>query len=147
MSWLKIDDGLFRRQKWLRTPPLARALWITAPSYCGKMVTDGHVDIALLTLLGGTAEDANALVASGLWDVTENGYCFHDFDAYNRTTEKAEALFEARAESGKAGARARWGKQDNSSTAPADENIIANNGKRMAKTASRTRTPYPFVSI
>lgn len=132
MSWLKIDDGLFLHPKWLRTPPIARALWITALSYCGKMMTDGHVDKALLTLLGGTAEDADALVASGLWDATESGYCFHDFDAYNRTTEKADAISEVRAEAGKAGAQARWGKQGNSNTPAEDSKPIAKNGKRMA---------------
>lgn len=135
MSWLKIDDGLFLHPKWLRTPATARALWITALSYCGKMNTDGRVDSALLPLLGGTVEDADALVSSGLWDATEGGYRFHDFEDYNRTAEQTEALSETRAEAGRAGAAVRWGKATQGTAKQRHSTSIAKNGKAVAKNA------------
>jgi hypothetical protein len=144
MSWLKIDDGLFLHPKWLRTPVTARALWVTALSYCGKMNTDGHVDSALLPLLGGATEDAEALVASGLWNVVEGGYSFHDFEDYNRTSEQAEVLSETRAEAGRAGAVARWGKANRGEVKPRNSKPMAKNSKPMAKNAPEPE-PEPML--
>ncbi len=156
MSWLKIDDGLFVHPKWLRTPATARALWITALSYCGKMNTDGYVDSALLPLLGGSVEDAEALTSSGLWDAVGGGYCFHDFEEYNRTTQQAEVLSETRAEAGRAGAAVRWGNTTKTEVRQRHGNSIAKNSKLMAKNApepepepigskepTRSRSPLP----
>lgn len=145
MSWLKIDDGLFLHPKWLRTPATARALWITALSYCGKMNTDGCVDSALLPLLGGSVEDAEALTSSGLWDAVGGGYCFHDFEEYNRTTQQAEVLSETRAEAGRAGAAVRWGNTTKTEVRQRHGNSIAKNSKLMAKNAPEPE-PEPEVT-
>lgn len=107
MAWLRIDDRLFLHPKWVTTPPSARGLWITALSYCGCQMSDGFVSARLLTMLGGTQEDAQALVESGLWEEAEGGYQIHDFLQYNLAREdqvaRQENLSEARAQAGRAG--------------------------------------------
>jgi hypothetical protein len=121
MPWLKIDDELFLHPKWLVTPVPARALWITALSYCGKFCNGGLIHPNLLPALGGTVEDAEALVASGLWERDGDAYRIHEFDAYNSSSMpgRRESVSEARAEAGRAGGqasgmkrRAEQGRQD-----------------------------------
>lgn len=139
MSWLKIDDGLFLHPKWVQSPAGARALWITALSYCGKLNTDGCVPAPLLGILGGTAADAEALVEVGLWERTDDGYRFHDFAEYNRTSDQQERISEARAEAGrKGGARSA---EVRGSKPEANRSKPEANGKQNEAPVSRI--PYP----
>ena len=133
MSWLKIDDGLFLHPKWISSPTAARALWITALSYTGKMNTDGLVPAALLPILGGTTEDADALVASGLWIMDGDAYRFHDYAEYNRTSDQQAEIAQSRSSAGAAGAASRW--QKNGKTIAKNGKSMAKNGEAMAKNA------------
>lgn len=81
MSWLKIDDGLFLHPKWLRTPPIARALWITALGWSSLNQTRGWIDRDVL--LGFCEGDGDfysthpsiiALIESGLISLTSAGH-------------------------------------------------------------------------
>lgn len=105
MSWLKIDDGLFLHPKWVQTPAAARALWVTALSYCGKFANGGLIHPSLLPILGGSVDDAEALVASGLWERRDDSYQIHDFAEYNEssTPGRREHISDVRAEAGRAG--------------------------------------------
>jgi hypothetical protein len=147
MSWLKIDDGLFLHPKWVQSPAGARALWITALSYCGKLNTDGCVPAPLLGILGGTAADAEALVEVGLWERTADGYRFHDFAEYNRTSEQQERISEARSEAGRRGgarsAEARGIKQEANGKQTGSK--YEANGKQNE--APGSRIPYPVGDI
>lgn len=123
MSWLKIDDRLFLHPKWLATPTGARALWITALSYCGAQCTDGFVAAPVLMILGGCQEDAEALVKSGLWIEAEGGWNFHNFAEYNKTSEDRRSISEARAEAGRRGAEAKAQQNPSKNLANDEQNL------------------------
>lgn len=82
MAWLEVDDRLFCHPKWLAAPGGARALWVTALSYCGFQNAGGFVATPALAILGGTTNDAADLVRVGLWHEAEGGWRFHDFFRY-----------------------------------------------------------------
>ncbi|MFK5689578.1 hypothetical protein ACI3EY_07915 [Ornithinimicrobium sp. LYQ92] len=71
MTWFKVDDKLWGHPKWMSLPPGARALWVTAGSYCASNETDGIVPTSALLALGGRRRDAEALVEAGLWDAVD----------------------------------------------------------------------------
>lgn len=91
MSWFKVDDGLWGSPKWIGLPAGARALWVTAGSYCMDQLTDGRVPERVLGLLGGRRRDADALVKAGLWERDVEGWLFHDWSAYQPSREQVEA--------------------------------------------------------
>jgi hypothetical protein len=86
MPWFKVDDSLHSHPKWIAASPHARALWVTAGSWCAAHLTDGHVPKHMLTLFGARPKDAAELVRLGLWveadDEPEGGWRFHDWDQY-----------------------------------------------------------------
>lgn len=71
MAWFKVDDKLWGHPKWMGLPAGARALWVTAGSYCASNETDGIVPVSALPALGARRRDAEALVEAGLWDAVE----------------------------------------------------------------------------
>lgn len=92
MSWAKVDDRLYSHPKWLRTPPAARGLWVSAMSWSMDQQTDGRVPLEALRVLGGRRADAEALVASGLWETAGEGWQFHDWaDAQPGSDQLREA--------------------------------------------------------
>lgn len=98
MVWFRVDDKLWGNQKWLAVSPAARALWVTAGSWCGDQLTDGYVPRHVLSTLAGRPRDAAELVAAGLWKPEENGWRFHDWLDWNRSREAVLAEREAAAE-------------------------------------------------
>jgi hypothetical protein len=99
MPWVRVDDGLFLHPKWLATPAGARALWVTALSYCGNQANGGIVPAVLLPMLGATVDDAEALVKSGLWTRDGDGYQINQFSDYNPTSTPDAAADRALARS------------------------------------------------
>lgn len=91
MPWFKIDDSLWGHPKWLTASSSARALWVTAGSWCMAQVQDGKVPSIVLPMLGGKPKDAAELVAVGLWEVQEDGWLFHDWHDYQPTREQIES--------------------------------------------------------
>jgi hypothetical protein len=71
MTWFKVDDKLWGHPKWMGLPSGARALWVTAGSYCASNETDGRVPATVLVTLGARRRDAEALVQAGLWTVIQ----------------------------------------------------------------------------
>ncbi len=98
MSWFKVDDGLHSHPKWLATPKAARALWVTAGSWCSDQLTDGFVPAQALRALDGTTREAAQLVTSGLWLEVEGGWLFHDWHDRNPSREQVEERRENNAE-------------------------------------------------
>lgn len=97
MTWFKVDDGLHSHPKWLAASPHARALWVTAGSWVSAHLTDGHVPRHALASLGGRPKDAADLVRLGLWEQTDDGWRFHEWNLdsdgsrRNPTREEVEA--------------------------------------------------------
>ncbi len=91
MAWGKVDDKLWGSPKWLAAPPKARAVWVTALSWCMDQLTDGFVPTHVLTTLGGTRTDARNLVNAGLWEEVQGGWVFHDWLDYQPSREQVLA--------------------------------------------------------
>lgn len=92
--WAKIDDKLWMHPKWINLPDSAKALWVTALSYCACYETDGHVPSKTLSILCPNKRRdrvASVLVKSGLWDPIDDGYVFHDWEHYQPTKARKDA--------------------------------------------------------
>lgn len=141
MPWWKVDDALHSHPKWLATPPRARALWVTAGSWCASHLTDGRVPSNVVTSLGGRASDARALVKSGLWETEGDGYRFHGFAKYQPTKAEVEAVRAAARERSRA-ARARQVRANvaDASRAPThpDPTYIGNSSSSPKESAPET---------
>lgn len=92
MSWAKLDDQLHSNEKWLDLSLAARGLWSTCLSWVADKETDGAVSRSVVRLHGGAQweELSNELVATGMWDVTEAGWQFHDYLDYNPSKAELE---------------------------------------------------------
>ena len=91
MAWFRVDDKLWGHPKWLATPARARALWVTAGSWCADQLTDGRVPSHVLPVLGGSTRDAVELVARGLWKPSEDGWEFHDWIDFQPSREQVQS--------------------------------------------------------
>jgi len=90
MPWGKLDDSLYDHPKLdalgkLRLPCVG--LWAVAISWSNRRLTDGHIPLDRIRLLGGTRGQAEALVAAGLFDQDDEGYRIHDFGDFNDTRD------------------------------------------------------------
>ena len=92
--WAKIDDNLWAHPKWINLPDSAKALWVSALSYCACYETDGHISTHTLPTLYPNKHRAraiSALVKSGLWEPINGGYVFHDWEHYQPTKARKDA--------------------------------------------------------
>ncbi|MDY7542634.1 MULTISPECIES: hypothetical protein [unclassified Cryobacterium] len=95
MVWFNVDDGFSSSPKVLSIPRDERmaavGLWTTAGSWCSKHMTDGHIGSFMLDEWGANPGSASHLVASGLWEITPEGFVFHDWSGWQRTRDEIEA--------------------------------------------------------
>ena len=108
MTWGKVDDKLHSSVKWRRASRTARGLWTTALSWCSDQENGGHVPADMLRVLDGTKADALSLVRVGLWETTEGGYVFHDWDEHNPDAATVKATRAKKSKGGKEGNHVRW---------------------------------------
>lgn len=91
MPWGKLDDSLYDHPKLDELPQAMRmpcvGLWAVAISWCNRRLTDGHVPTGRIRLLGGTIQQADALVAARLFEKVADGYLVHDFLDFNDSRE------------------------------------------------------------
>jgi hypothetical protein len=120
MTWFKVDDGLHSHPKWLAASPAARALWVTAGSWCAAQLTDGHVPRNILYLFGSRPGQAAELVRVGLWEENGDGWTFHDWPTYQPTATEVRQERERKASAGRLGglASGRARKQNRSNSQP-----------------------------
>lgn len=90
MPWFRVDDGFAFHRKALRAGNAPLGLWVRAGSWCAQQLTDGQVPEEVLSLLGGSLVDAQALVSAGLWDEIEGGYQFRGWHEYQPTRAEVE---------------------------------------------------------
>lgn len=119
MTWGKVSDRLHAHSKARRARD-AMALWVLALSWSCDELTDGAIpaDMPELLIPGGDAM-AEKLVSVGLWERTESGYQFHDWEEFQPSADverdRRESVSRLRSEAGKRGAAKRWqtdGKRD-----------------------------------
>lgn len=90
MAWFKVDDALAFNMKAVSAGNIALGLWVRAGSWSCQQLTDGFVPEAMVAALGGSHDEAQALVASGLWHPVPDGFVFHDWDEYQEPSEKVK---------------------------------------------------------
>ena len=95
MTWFKVDDQLAFNMKVLSAGNAAMGLWVRAGSWSAAQLSDGVVPAPIVAALGGTPDDAAALVEVGLWDAVDDGWAFHDWDEYQPT--KAQVIADRKA--------------------------------------------------
>jgi len=101
VSWAKVDDGWWCHPKVMALPLAARGLWVSALSWsCAQRRS--VVPPSFLAMVGGSDEDAEALIDAGLWIETANGWEIHDWSEYQE-----QSLSEKRAEAGRKGGLSR----------------------------------------
>lgn len=95
MSYTRIDDGILTHPKMQEAeeqcPVYAWVLWSKALVYVNQHKLDGKVTRKIaVRLVGAKHADAaiDALTSTGLWDVIETGWYFHDFETHSATKEK-----------------------------------------------------------
>ena len=91
MPWFKVDDGFAFHRKAIKAGNAAIGLWVRAGSWCAQQLTDGELPEQIVALFGATAEDADRLVSAGLWDRTDDGYCFRGWSEYQPSRGEVEA--------------------------------------------------------
>ena len=89
MVWFKVDDTLAFHAKTVAAGNSAMGLWVRAGAWCSATLTDGHVPDHMISALGKLSE-AKSLVRAGLWERTEGGYVFHEWEARNPPRDKVE---------------------------------------------------------
>ncbi|WP_406711016.1 hypothetical protein QEV68_10655 [Trueperella pyogenes] len=81
----------------------AIGLWTLAGAWACQQLTDGSIPKQMLQAFRSNASIASELVASGLWEETEDGYQFHDWAHYQYTQSEVEDRRAKRAEAGRKG--------------------------------------------
>ncbi|BDZ40798.1 hypothetical protein GCM10025865_00970 [Paraoerskovia sediminicola] len=149
MAWAKVDDKLHSSPKWLGATKGARALWVSAASWCAAQENDGYVPSSALRLFSGTRREASCLVSVGLWDDDENdGWHFHDWTDYNPDSGSQKAKRKAESAGGRRGNHTRWHEKQGLHVEGCEfcEASGTRSGGRVAPESSRpdptrTRTP------
>lgn len=91
VTWFKVDDGFHSHPKVLGCSLAAVGLWARAGSWCSDHEgTRGEIPKAVLLMFGAKPKLARELVDAGLWDETETGWRFHDWDIYQPSAEELE---------------------------------------------------------
>jgi hypothetical protein len=93
--WGKVYGSLHSSVKWQRATDAARALWTTALSWSVAQGTDGNLPRDILGMLGSRRRAAENLVEVGLWEVTEEGWRFHDWLGHNVSDQQIQEQREA----------------------------------------------------
>lgn len=107
MPWFKVDDQLAFHSKTMLAGNGAMGLWVRAGSWASATLTDGFIPAHMAHAMG-EDDQIQQLLTAGMWDETDGGYVFHDWDEFQPSAEQEKRLRKERSEAGKAGARARW---------------------------------------
>lgn len=146
MTWFKVDDSFYDHPKIADLGMAARGLWVTAGSYCGRHLTDGHITKKQVRKLGGTPAQVRDLCAAGVWIVCRSHndcYVFHDWIDMQPTRESEQ---KRRAEQAERKQRSRERKAANQSkpeNVTRDDNVTEPDASRVTHTSSRARRPDP----
>jgi len=116
MVWFQVCDTFWSHPKVMQLPASAVGLWVRSGSYSAQHLTDGFLADGMVSILGGTEDDATTLVFAGLWKRVRGGYRFHDWDVYQQSRE---AVLNRRASESERKRKYRAGKTKDSANGPA----------------------------
>jgi hypothetical protein len=110
--WFKVDDQLAFEDKVTAIPRKQRCaamgLWVLAGSWCSHKLNGGHVPEHMIEELAGDSKMVAALLKAGLWEREDDGYSFHNWEAWNPSAVDAALLKAERSEASKFGNHKRW---------------------------------------
>ena len=111
MEWIKLDCNTSVTPEYGGSEPVVRATWLNLMLYCGKQENGGRIqdcaswpDRMWQQICGVTKDETRLECALYTWDGDDLIVAFYPI--------KAEEIVQSRREAGKAGASARWQKQD-----------------------------------
>lgn len=116
MAWVYLDDQFTEHPKIDTLSDGAFRIHVAAICYANRHLTDGYLEAARIQRLVPKYQKrfVTELVNAGLWEPAGGGYQIHDYLDWNKSREEVETaqakLSKVRAEAGRKGARARWGK-------------------------------------
>ena len=92
-GYVQLVNGFYDNDKIRDLVRMGRAdsvgVYCMALSLCGDRLTDGFVPRrAMLSNIGATPEQVQALVDEGMFEEVEEGWLIHDYTAHNRTKEQ-----------------------------------------------------------
>lgn len=152
MTWFKVDDSFYDHPKIAELSMAARGLWVTAGSYCGRHLTDGHITKRQVRKLGGTPAQMRDLIANGVWIECQSHrdcYAFHDWIDMQPSREAERKRLADQAE------RKRRSRNGQSPGQPKPGNVTRDNHRdvtrdvhcddhvTLARVAARPRRPDP----
>ena len=125
MEWLKLDLRWIRSPEYIGSDPVGRATWLSLMAFCADKENGGRIqdcgkwpDRMWQQMCGVTLEETRQESDLFTWDGEDLVVAFYP--------TKTEGIVQSRREAGKAGADARWQKQDlpmaKSDFANADQN-------------------------
>ena len=95
MAWFKVDDGFHASRKLLKIGKRSRfaavGLWTVAGSWAADQLTDGNVPDYMIVEWGAPPAAPEALVNSGLWQRTSDGYAFYNWHEYQPSKQDVDA--------------------------------------------------------
>lgn len=156
MSWAKIDDQLHSNEKFLACSLAARGLWTVCLSWVADKETDGALPRSIVRLHAGADLPALAgeLVEAGLWIVTETGWAFHDYLAYNPSKAQLEEERQKAADRKAAWKARQQAEKGSTPPVPPQESAEKNDTRTPAErrsfsvpNAERTEHPDPDPEI
>ena len=111
MEWIKLDLKTLDSPEYVGSEPVERATWLNLTGYCGKQENGGRIqdcaswpDRMWQQICGVTQAETRLECDLYHWDGDDLVVVFYPI--------KAEEIVQSRREAGKAGASARWQKQD-----------------------------------
>jgi hypothetical protein len=147
MPWFRVDDNLGFHHKVIAAGNPAMGLWVRAGSVCASQLTDGFVPDHMIASLG-TVAQAKRLVEVGLWDRTEGGYTFHEWEERQPRRADVEAERAAAKERMRAARdRKRKAAQEASpqASAPRSEDVRPNTSRSSPEVRDVFGDPNPSL--
>lgn len=142
MTYVKIEDDIFRNPKVLSVSSGAKLLYIASICYSGSSLTDGFIPRNAPPMFGAevgiskTAKAAVELVEAGLWDATERGYQVRNYLEFNESSEKVEKK--------RAAARDRANRKRGENFEESSQEVHANNPETTHEVSEPTTTTTTF---
>lgn len=131
MTWVKLDDKMWRNPKVKALSPLAFRAHVSALCCCGEWMTDGYVSPETAVEVGAVDDvlvELTSVLVPGrgaLWlPHVAGGYVIKDYLKYNPSRSEYEAGLEKRRARAKAGADARWNPPSNASSMALSNDVV-----------------------
>lgn len=112
MTWVRLDDNMPMHPKILEVGHDAAWLHVCGIAYCSRLLTDGRIPSAAVSMLGGPVKALPKLLAAGLWQQDGSDYVVVGYLDWNPSRADVERKRDDRAEAkrmaGQRGNHRRW---------------------------------------